>query len=197
MARIDSRENRVFCAPKTNKFLSVLQKKIEGYLRKEQLLKNEEYTKLEKPFLKKARKNFTVANLMFKISEQDEFKKALSLSQDFETYEWVIVVSYYSMYVSALAALARQGFKSKSHTATILVLEHYYVHQQKNLEAKHIQQLTKAYTLSEDLINKLIQTKTKRETAQYDATPGISRENADSALEDADEFITKIEETLS
>ena len=176
--------------------IDFLQRKIGGYLRKEQLLKKEEYTQLEKPFLRKARKNFTVANIMFKISEQDEFKKTLTLSQDFETYEWVIVVSYYSMYVSALSALARLGFKSKSHVATIAVLEHHYVHQQKNLEVKHIQQITKAYTLSEDLINKLIQTKTKRETAQYDATPSITREMAKTSLDDANEFITKIEEIL-
>ena len=161
--------------------IGYLQKKIEGYLHKEQLLEKKEYIKLEKPFLKKARKNFTVANLMFKISEQDEFKKILALPKSFETYEWVIIVSYYSMYISALSALARLGFKSKSHAATIVVLEYNYVHQQKNLEAKHIQQLTKAYILSGDLINKLIQTKTKRETAQYDATTNISRENAVSA----------------
>ncbi len=36
--------------------IDFLQQKIEGYLRKEQLLKNEEYTKLEKPFLKKETK---------------------------------------------------------------------------------------------------------------------------------------------
>src|SRR3989338_3804747 len=89
--------------------IDFLQKKIGGYLLKEQLLKKEEYTQMEKPFLRKARKNFTIANLMFKISEQDKFKKALALSQNFETYEWVIVVSYYSMYVSALAALAKIG----------------------------------------------------------------------------------------
>ena len=176
--------------------IDFLKKKIERHLQKEQLLKNNEYIKLEKPFLKKARKNFTVANLMFKISEQDEFKKTLALSDDFETYEWVIVVSYYSMYVSALAALAKLGFKSKSHAATISVLELHYVRKQKNLEVKHIQQLTNAYVFSEDLINKLIQTKTKRETAQYEATSGISRENAISALKDAEEFIAKIEESL-
>ena len=100
------------------------------------------------------------------------------------------------MYVSALAALARLGFKSKSHSATLIVLEHNYVHQQKSLDPKHIQQLTKAYLLSEELINKLIKTKIKRETAQYDATPAISRENAISALTDAEEFISKIEEIL-
>ena len=177
--------------------IDILKKKIDAYLRKEQLLKDQEYTKLEKPFLGKARKNYTVANLMFKISGQEELKKVLTLASDFETYDWVIIVSYYSMYVSALAALARLGFKSKSHAATIAVLERHYVHQQKNLEAKHIQQLTKAYVLSEELINKLIQTKTRRETAQYDATPAISGENAASSLEDAEEFLTRIEEILS
>jgi len=128
-----------------------LKRKIARYLRKEQLLKKQEYTKLEKLFLTKARKNFTIANLMFKISEQNNFKKALAVPESFETYEWVIIVSYYSMYTSALAALAKLGFKSKSHAATIAVLEHYYVRKEK-LEAKHVDMLSKTYTLSENLI---------------------------------------------
>lgn len=176
--------------------IDALKRKIDGYLRKEQLFKNIEYAKLEKPFLTKARKNFTVANLLFRISDQEKLKDVLNLASGFYSYDWVIIISYYSMYVAALAALARLGFKSKSHAATIAVLEYYYAHQQKNLGEKYLQQLTKAYTLSEELINKLVQTKTKRETAQYDATPAISRENAASALSDAEEFITKIEEVL-
>ena len=127
---------------------------------------------------------------------QDDLKKILALTSEFETYDWVIVVSYYSMYVSALAALARLGFKSRSHAVTITVMEQYYVHQQKSLDARHIQQLAKAQVLSEELVNKLVQSKTRREAAQYDATPAISRENAVSALEDAEEFITRIEEVL-
>ncbi len=176
--------------------IDILKKKIDSYVQKEQLLKRQEHLKLEKPFLTKARKNFAVANLLFKISETEDLKKVLALASDFNSHDWVIIVAYYSMYVSALAALARLGFKSRSHAATIAVLEYHYVHRQKNLETKHIQQLTKAYVLSEELINKFIQTKTRRETAQYDATPAISRENAVSALEDAEEFVTKIEEIL-
>lgn len=172
-----------------------LKRKIAVYLKKEQLLKKDEYKKLEKPFLAKARKNFTIANLMFRISEQNYFKKALALPESFETYEWVIIVSYYSMYTSALAALAKLGFKSKSHAATIAVLEHDYVRKEK-LETKHVDTLSKAYTLTENLITKLVKTKTKRETAQYDATPAISREMAKTALADADEFITRVEEVL-
>jgi len=177
---------------KRSKFLK---RKIASCLRKEQLLKKQEYTKLEKPFLAKARKNYAIANLMFKISEQNDFKKSLELPESFETYEWVIIVSYYGMYMSALATLAKLGFKSKSHAATIAVLEHHYVRKER-LEAKHVDNLSKAYTLSEKLITKLIETKTRRETAQYDATPAISREMAKTALADADEFITKVEEIL-
>ena len=100
------------------------------------------------------------------------------------------------MYVSSLAALAKLGFKSKSHAATIALLEYNYVYQQKGLEIKHLINLTKAYALTEGLITKLIQTKSRRESAQYEATPTITRENALSSLSDAEEFITKIEEIL-
>ncbi len=68
-----------------------LKKKIDGYLRKEQLLKNQEHIRLEKPFLAKARKNFTIASLLFKISEQEELKKALALASDFNSYDWVFL----------------------------------------------------------------------------------------------------------
>lgn len=175
-----------------------LKRKIDGYLKKKQLFKSEELKKLERSFLAKARKNFTVTNLLFKISEQEDIRKFLSLASDFDMYEWVIIVSYYAMYTSALAALAKLGYKSKSHAATISVLDYNYVNKKsKNLEAKDIHKLTKAYTLSEQLVTKLIQTKTKRESAQYDATPSITKEMAKTALDDSDEFISKIEECLS
>jgi len=97
--------------------------------------------------------------------------------------------------------LARLGYKSKSHAATITVLENDFVNKSngdgRKLETKDIHKLTKAYFLSEQLITKLIQTKTKRETAQYDATPSITREMAKTSLDDADEFISKIEEVLA
>ena len=174
----------------------VLKRKIERYLKKEQIFKSDEHKRLEKPFLAKARKNFSVGNLLFRISEHEDIKKMINLASDFEAYDWIIIVSYYAMYTSALAALAKIGFKSKSHAATITVLEHHYVNESKSLEPKDLHKLVKAYAISEQLITKLIQTKTKRETAQYDATPAISKEMAKTALNDADEFITKIEEVL-
>lgn len=174
----------------------LLKRKIINYLKKEQLFKNDENKKLEKLFLAKSRKNFTVANLLFNISENEDMRKMLNLSSDFEMYDWVIIISYYSMYTSSLSALAKLGYKSKSHAATIAALEYNFV-KEKKLEAKDIHKLVKAYDLSEELITKLIQTKARRETVQYDATPSITREMAETSLKDADEFITKIEEILN
>src|SRR3989344_3273630 len=111
--------------------IDALKNKIQAYIKKEQLMQSQEYAKLEKNYLIKSRKNLTVANLLLRISDAEEIKKILKLSSDFETYDWAIIVAYYSMYISALAALARLGFKSKSHAATIAVLEYNYLHQQK------------------------------------------------------------------
>ncbi len=184
------------------KFYDVLKKKISRYLKRKQLLKDDEHKKLEKSFLTKSRKNFAIANLIFKISEQDDMKKLLNLTSDFEMYDWVIIISYYAMYTSALSALAKLGFKSKSHAATISILEYHYLQKENKhvvnvLEQEDIHKLIKAYTLSEHLITKLIQTKTKRETAQYDATPSITKEMAKTSLSDTEEFIVKIEEILT
>lgn len=178
------------------KRIALLNRKIKSYLKKKQLIQSQEFVKLEKPYLLKSRKNFTVANMLMKVSDSEELKKVLRLSNNFEMYDWVIVVSYYSMYVSALSALAKLGFKSKSHAATLLVLEYNYVHQMKGLEIKHLENLSKAYALSEFLVNKLMQTKGRRETAQYEATPEISKESALASLKDADEFITRMEEIM-
>ena len=99
--------------------------------------------------------------------------------------------------MAALAAIAKLGFKSKSHAATIAALEYYYVHQNKKLDKKQIEKLSKAYVLSETFISKLMQSKTRRETAQYEATPSITQATATTALEDAETFITRIEELLT
>lgn len=174
----------------------VLKKKIDGYLRKAQLRKSPDCRKLVNLFVAKARKNSTVANLLFAISEKGKLQNTLALASGFEMYDWVIAVSYYAMYLSALAALAARGFKSRSHAATICALEYFYVHGGK-LAAKHLDRFTHARTLSAALLQKLQQTKTRRETAQYEAAPAISRASATGALADAEAFISRVEEILA
>jgi len=52
-----------------------LKKAINRYLVKEQLTKNDENKKLKNSFLIKSRKNFSVGNILFKISDVENFKK--------------------------------------------------------------------------------------------------------------------------
>ncbi|MEK6859276.1 MAG: hypothetical protein AABX54_00525 [Nanoarchaeota archaeon] len=66
---------------------TILKNQIESFLKKEQLLKSDEYKKFEKSYLTKARKNFTVANLLLKISEEEDMRKILNLQSDFEMYD--------------------------------------------------------------------------------------------------------------
>ncbi len=174
---------------------ALLKRRIDGYRMKGQLTEQAD-TWLAPLFLEKARKNFTVANLLSSISVNEQVKRAAGLPAAFEAYEWVVIASYYAMYAAGLAALARLGFRSKSHAATIAVLEYAYVLQQK-LEPRHLRQLARVRALSEELVGKLARTKTRRETAQYEATPAVSAANAAAALADAEEFLRKIEEILT
>ena len=57
----------------------ILKNKIKKYQKRKQLINDNENKKLEKPFLSKARKNYLVANILSKISEQEEVKKNLFL----------------------------------------------------------------------------------------------------------------------
>jgi len=65
------------------------------------------------------------------------------------------------MYAAALAALAGAGFKSKSHAATLAVLESVYVKGLKSLAVRDIFSLTKARSLSKEIINKIIRVKSR------------------------------------
>lgn len=175
--------------------INLLKRKINRYLIKEQLLKDRSYAGLKNAYLTKARKNILIANLLMKISEDKKTKDFLKLPDDFNLYEWVIIVSYYAMYSAALGALANFNYKSRSHAATVVVLRYHYVHRQR-LGREDILRLEKARKFSEALIGKLIKIKSRRESAQYDATPSISKVNAETSVRDANEFVGKVEEIM-
>ena len=72
-----------------------LKRKIDSYLKKEQLSRNQEHKKLEKPYLLKARKSYSIGNLLFGISESDEIRKILKLADNFNTYYFSPLFFYF------------------------------------------------------------------------------------------------------
>jgi len=106
---------------------------IEIFIRKKQLMKDDSMKNLTKSYLGKSRSNLITMEILSKV---DKHKTLLAIPKEHTTDEWVVVVGYYAMYMSALSLLAKLGYKSKSHTATSVALEEFFV-KSKMLEKAH------------------------------------------------------------
>ena len=98
-------------------------KSIKWFMKEGLLVKDNSFKLIYNKFLEKARNNLITMNLLAEMDKNKQTKDILKLPKDYNADEWIVITGYYSMYSSALALLAKIGFKSKNHTATILVLE--------------------------------------------------------------------------
>ena len=132
------------------------------------------------------------------------------MGNDFESYLWVIVSSYYSMYYAATALLASQGIRVTGqivHKVTADALIHFFVSNEKL--ARLLEQYEEAKTVGLELIgreelmksmrkkaNELIvayeSERRKRSKFQYDIGVQAKRGYAQTSLERAKEFVFEI-----
>jgi uncharacterized protein (UPF0332 family) len=98
------------------------------------------------------------------------------------------------MYTSALALLAKIGFKSKNHTATLVFLEEFFV-KKKLLDDISLSLLKNAMMQKEE-IEKLSEARHKREIAQYSITKQTTKDIAEKIKKDAYDFINKCDNIL-
>ena len=143
-------------------------------------------------YLERAKKNLELMSIISELSKNREAQKALKLSENYSNDEWVIVTSYFAMYHSALALLAKIGYKSDTHTATIIALEKFFV--EKELIG---QEYLAMFKHAKDQINKqdidnLSKGKENREIAQYKVTEAINLAIAEASMKNAYEFVNKI-----
>ena len=96
-------------------------------------------------------------------------------------YDSCLITSYLAMFHAARAVLFRDGWREKSHFCIARYLEEMYVKKGK-LEREWI-----------DLLDRLRET---RHADQYDVSYFATREEADSALSIAFEFVERIEKLL-
>ncbi|HLD41596.1 MAG TPA: HEPN domain-containing protein [archaeon] len=169
---------------------------IRKFERKGLLAKTESIKRLTGNFMYKARHNLETAAALWNLSEEKDAKKLLKISEAYEGYDWVIVISYYSMYHAAMAALASIEIKSDSHKATILALWYNFVHKGE-LEEKYMDSLKKARSLEELYVSKIRAAKRRRIMAQYFVDISLTREEAEAIRKDASDFINRIDELIS
>jgi len=123
----------------------------EGLLR----VKDDNAPKFVGFFMRNAEASLQTASILQAVSDEDSLKTVLKVSRDFESYLWVIVSSYYSMFYAATALLASQNIKATGqivHKVTGEALIHFFVSNQKL--AKLLEQYEEAKAVGLELIGR-------------------------------------------
>jgi len=166
-------------------------------------------------FLKNAESSLQTASILQEISDRQELKHTLKLSIDFESYLWVIVASYYSMFYAATALLASQGIRATgqivhkvtsdslihffgSNDRLAKLLEQYEEAKETSLELIGREELMKSMQKKADqLIVAYESERKKRSKFQYDIGVEAKRGYAETSLNRAREFVFEIRKILS
>lgn len=133
-------------------------------------------------------------SLLHELNTNATARLALHVPEHYETSEWVVTAAYYAMYMAASAVLAKLGYRSKSHEATILCFETFLVKKQL-LEPRYVAMINEAHLGKKD-VEQLRLAKERRKTAQYSPTLRTTRALAQSMREDAYAFVGRMERFL-
>jgi uncharacterized protein (UPF0332 family) len=143
--------------------------------------------------LKKAFHNLSLANQIFDSNQKNQLQLSYS-GEDY--YDWVITISYYSMYQACLSALAAVRKSGENHSATVCALVFHYVHKKKQLNEQYLLSLDKIQVLANQDVQKLVEKRFQREKASYDTSYTTQVGLAQTALTEAREFVLKVREIL-
>ena len=146
-------------------------------------------------YLMKALHNLELAGVLDLLSKDDEIKKTVGISTKSEYHDWIIISSYYAMYLASTSALAKLGIKSSTHRSSIIALEYRYCIETNLLERKYIDMIENA-SFGRDDIQKLDQALKGRVSVQYTVSERYGISEAKRILKDAREFVNKISEII-
>ncbi len=168
--------------------------KIKFYLGKGQIIKDKEAVHLSERYLEKAKNNLFMTQMLSEIQKNEKVRELLKVPKKYDVSEWTVVSGYYAMYTSALSLIASIGFRSKNHSATLAILEEYFV-KKKHLEDRDLLLIRNAQFQKEE-IEKISEARQKREIAQYSVTKQTTKEISEKVKVDAYSFVNRVEEVL-
>lgn len=172
-----------------------LKEKYESLLNEYTIRKDNNEKKFAEGYMDKALHNLELAGVLEIISRNEDKKKVLEIPLDREYFDWIIIVSYYAMYLAATSALAKIALKSTTHGATITALEYWYCLKKNLLERRYIEMIENAHFGRED-IQKIDDAMRGRVAVQYTVSRRYGDNEAKRILKDAKEFVNKISEIM-
>jgi uncharacterized protein (UPF0332 family) len=186
-----------------------IERNVREYLLKGILKKDPSAKDLVSIYMQNAERSYATASLLLDISDSKDLKKANKIEPDFETYIWVLVSSYYSMFYAANALLAKLGLKTtevKAHKVTSDALVVYFILNNKlaksmyesyqesmNMAMDLTKQDLETFILkAKNLASSLDQERKNRGKFQYNMKVEMKRSRAVTSLERAREFLKEI-----
>ncbi len=173
-----------------------LKEKYEQLLKEFQIRIEKNENKFYKNYLEKSFHNLEVAGILDILSIDPKNKQLLGIKSEEKYNDWIIITSYYSMYLAATAALAKLRIKTKTHGATIIALEYRYCVDKELLERKYIDMIENASFGRED-VQKLDSAMKERIAVQYTITQRYGEKEAKRILKDAKDFVNKISDIIN
>ena len=121
--------------------------------------------------------------------------RAMKIMLDNDLFDWTIICGYYAMYHAVLAALFKIGMRAMTHYCAIAAFKKFYVERGK-VKSEYIRYINKAKQLEERYSGILDRAQENRVVEQY-GVELLTNDSAEWIIEEAKEFILKIEEVLA
>jgi len=121
--------------------------------------------------------------------------RAMKMMFDNDLFDWTIICGYYAMYHAVLASLFKIGIQATTHYCAISAFKKFFVEQGK-VESEYINYIKQAKHLEEEYAETLEKAQENRVVEQY-GIEVLSNDDAEWIIEDAKDFVLKIEEVLA
>lgn len=121
--------------------------------------------------------------------------RAMKLMFDNDLFDWAIICGYYAMYHAVLASLLKIGIRATAHYCAIAAFKEFYVKRGK-VKPEYISYIKKAKQLEQKYAETLDKAQENRVVEQY-GVEVITNDDAEWIIEDAKDFVLKVEEILA
>jgi uncharacterized protein (UPF0332 family) len=121
--------------------------------------------------------------------------RAMKIMFDNDLFDWSIICGYYAIYHAVLAALFEIGIRATAHYCAIAAFKEFYVKRGK-VKPEYITYIKRAKQLEQKYANTLEKAQGDRVVEQY-GVEVLTNDDAEWILEDAKDFVLKIEEILA
>ncbi|HLC71194.1 MAG TPA: hypothetical protein VJI32_04250 [Candidatus Nanoarchaeia archaeon] len=149
-------------------------------------------------YLERAENELLAAQLLQKVTENDDVKKYLDLERGVTFYSSVISHSYYGIFYGATAILLTKGIKNEMpnvHKKTYEAFEEHFV-KTGILDAQLLQIYQKMMVRADELLQIFKDEKWKRGHFTYQTIPQANKEPAEQSTQNALTFIKNIKMVL-